>query len=96
MGAWNGPVFFVRNSAKKGVGTRASIAARNHAAAINEPIDRPVKLMLFIFDWIEVGALGVARITVITNYSFEPASLITRSRRMKRASETRGYYWLAK
>lgn len=77
---------------KKGGRTRASIAARNHAAAINEPIDRPVKLMLFIFDWIEVGALGVARITVITNYSFEPASLITRSRWMKRASETRGYY----
>ena len=49
--------------------------------------------MLFIFDCTDVGAsVSRARITVITNYSFD--SLITRC--AIRASETRQYYWLAK
>lgn len=40
--------------------TRVSRVHESHAitAVINEPIDRRVKLMLFIFDWIEVGALA--------------------------------------
>lgn len=55
-----------KNSARKDW-TRVSresraITAAAAAAVINEPIDRRVKLMLFIFDWIEVGRVLASRV----------------------------------